>query len=53
MPVVSKAQGMYLGIHKPDVLRKFKAEGASTSTKGLPYKVGKRPMESMFGKKKG
>lgn len=54
MPVKSKAQAMYLGIHHPDVLRKFKSEGASTSTKGLPYKVGqskKGPMESMFGKR--
>lgn len=42
MPVVSKAQGAYLGIHHPEVLRKWKHEGASTSTKGLPQHVGKR-----------
>lgn len=42
MPVVSKAQGAYLGIHHPDVLRKWKAEGASTSTKGLPQHVKKK-----------
>lgn len=39
MPVKSKAQGAYLGIHHPEILRKWKAEGADTSTKGKPYKV--------------
>lgn len=42
MPVVSKAQGAYLGIHHPEVLRKWAAEGASTSTKGLPEHVRKK-----------
>lgn len=42
MPVVSKAQGAYLGIHHPEVLRKWKAEGASTSTKDLPEHVAKK-----------
>ncbi len=39
MPVKSKAQAAYLGIHHPDVLRKWKAEGVKTSPKGLPQKV--------------
>lgn len=42
MPVVSKAQGAFLGIHHPDILRKWKAEGADTSVKGKPQYVGKR-----------
>lgn len=40
MPVKSKAQQVYLAIHEPKVLRKWKAEGVKTSPKGLPYKVG-------------
>lgn len=42
MPVVSKAEGAYLGMHRPEILRKWKAEGVSTSTKGLPQHVKKR-----------
>lgn len=53
MPVVSKAQGQFLGINHPDILRKWKAEGASTKTKGLPERVGKKtgPLSQLFGKK--
>jgi len=39
MPVVSKAQESYLAIHHPEVLHRWRQEGAKTSTKGLPYKV--------------
>lgn len=42
MPVVSKAEGRWLGMHRPDILRKWKAEGADTSTKGKPLYVGKK-----------
>lgn len=53
MPVKSVAQGRYLGIHHPEVLRKFKDEGVSTSIKGLPFKLGKAsprgPLDRMFG----
>lgn len=45
MPVVSVAEGRWLGIHKPSVLRKWKAEGKKTSTKGLPYHVKKKAMK--------
>jgi hypothetical protein len=41
MPVKSKAEAAYLGIHHPEVLKKWKAEGAKTSTKGLPEHVKK------------
>lgn len=41
MPVESKAQAAYLGMHHPEVLRKWKAEGLSTSPKGLPEHVKK------------
>ena len=56
MPVVSKSQGAFLGIHHPGILRKWKKEGASTSTAGLPEHVedegAERPPSGM-GKKKG
>lgn len=50
MPVESQAQGRFLGIHKPEVLRKWKAEGADTKIKGKPYKIGPKPgpLNSMF-----
>jgi hypothetical protein len=39
MPVVSKAQGAYLGIHHPEVLRAWKEEGADTSVEGKPEHI--------------
>ena len=42
MPVVSKAEGAFLGIHHPEILDKWKQEGVNTKTRGLPYKVGPR-----------
>lgn len=43
MPVKSVAQERFLGANKPQLLKKWKAEGVKTSTKGLPYKVGGAP----------
>lgn len=43
MPVKSQAQEKFLAINHPDVLHKWKAEGASTAIKGLPYKVSAKP----------
>lgn len=40
MPAKSKAQEEYLAINKPEVLDRWKAEGADLSTKGLPNRVG-------------
>jgi len=59
MPVKSKAQAAYLGIHHPEVLRKWKKEGKKTTTKGLPEHVSGSDAEAlamekhMYGKKKG
>jgi hypothetical protein len=54
MPVKSVAQEKYLAMHEPSVLHKWKAEGAKTSTKGLPYKVGNGGggmLAKLYGKK--
>lgn len=39
MPAKSKAQEEFLAIHHPEVLEKWKTEGADLSTKGLPGHV--------------
>lgn len=50
-PVKSKAQAAYLGIHNPEVLRKWKKEGKKTSPKGLPQYSSARDATDAMHKK--
>ena len=54
MPVRSKAQAAYLGIHHPEVLRRWKSKGEDTSAKGKPQHVKKKsrtPISDMYRRK--